>query len=146
MEQTDELRVAVAAMILNDDNQVLLQHRKDVEKWGVLSGHVEMGETVSEAMIREAKEEANIDIQIDHLIGVYSEPESQTFKYPDGKVEQFVTIYFLATITGGTLKSNPDESLAFQYFDVNELPTPLLNMHPKWLEDALALKKEAFIR
>lgn len=64
MKRIDDLKAGVAVIILNEENQVLLQKRSDVGLWGIPSGHIEIGETVSEAAIREIKEETNLDIRI----------------------------------------------------------------------------------
>ncbi|MED4354970.1 NUDIX domain-containing protein [Schinkia azotoformans] len=146
MERIDELKAGVAVIILNEENQVLLQKRADVGLWGIPSGHVEIGETVSEAAIREVKEETNLDIKIKKLIGVYSDPNSQVFVYPNGKVVHFITTCFLAEITGGELRCNSDESLEIKFFEIQNLPHDLLKMHPRWLKDALANREMAFIR
>ncbi len=94
MKRIDDLKAGVAVIILNEEDekvQVLLQKRSDVGLWGIPSGHIEVGETVSEAAIREVKEETNLDIKIKKLIGVYSDPNSQVFAYPNGKVVHFIT-------------------------------------------------------
>jgi ADP-ribose pyrophosphatase YjhB (NUDIX family) len=96
--------------------------------------------------VREVKEETNLDVRIIKLIGVYSDPESQIFSYPDGKVIHFVTICFLAEIEGGKLRGNPSETLDVRFFDQHALPNDLFPMHPQWLKDALANKEAAFIR
>ena len=103
MKRIDDLKAGITVIILNEEKQVLLQKRSDVGLWGIPSGHIEIGETVSEAAIREVKEETNLDIRIKKLIGVYSEPNSQVFAYPNGKVVHFITTCFLAEITGGEL-------------------------------------------
>ena len=146
MKKIDDLKAGVAVIILNEENQVLLQKRADVGLWGIPSGHVEIGETVSEAAIREVNEETNLEIRIERLIGVYSDPDSQVFNYPNGKSVHFITTCFLAEITGGELKCNSDESLEIKFFDQDNLPEDLLTMHPQWLEDALSKKEAAFIR
>lgn len=146
MERIDELRAGVAVIILDEKNQVLLQKRADVGLWGIPSGHVEIGETVSEAAIREVKEETNLDVKIKKLIGVYSDRNSQVFTYPNGKIVHFITTCFLAEITGGELKVNSDESLDIKFFGQQNLPHDLLKMHPRWLKDALAKNETAFIR
>ncbi|WP_088033869.1 NUDIX domain-containing protein [Evansella clarkii] len=146
MKRIDELKAGVAVIILNGEKQVLLQKRADVELWGIPSGHIEIGETVSEAAIREVKEETNLDIRIKKLIGVYSEPDSQVFAYPNGKVVHFITTCFLAEITGGEVRCNSDESLEIKFFGSENLPQDLLKMHPRWLKDALANRELAFIR
>lgn len=146
MERIDDLKAGVAVIILNEENQVLLQKRADVGLWGIPSGHIEIGETVSEAAIREVKEETNLDIRIKKLIGVYSDPHSQVFAYPNGKVVHFITTCFLAEITGGDLRCHSDESLEIKFFGQQNLPQDLLKMHPRWLKDALEKKDMAFIR
>src|SRR5690625_6124685 len=79
--------------------------------------------------MREVKEETNLDIRIEKLIGVYSDPDSQVFNYPNGKVVHFITTCFLAEITGGELKCNSDESLEIKFFGRDNLPEDLLTMH-----------------
>ncbi|NYF26139.1 NUDIX domain-containing protein [Sporosarcina sp. JAI121] len=146
MKRIDALKAGIAVIILNEEKQVLLQKRSDVGLWGIPSGHIEIGETVSEAAIREVKEETNLDIRIKKLIGVYSDPNSQVFAYPNGNVVHFITTCFLAEITGGELRCNSSESLEIKFFEQQNLPQDLLKMHPLWLNDALANKELAFIR
>ena len=43
--------------------KILLAHHKKFDKWMPLGGHVEKDENPIEALIREAKEESNIDIE-----------------------------------------------------------------------------------
>src|SRR5690625_6697036 len=85
--------------------------------------------------MREVKEETNLDIRIEKLIGVYSDPDSQVFNYPNGKVVHFITTCFLAEITGGELKCNSDESLEIKFFGRDNLPEDLLTMHPQRSEE-----------
>lgn len=146
MKRIDDVKAGVAVIILSKENQVLLQKRSDVGLWGIPSGHIEIGETISEAAIREVKEETNLDISIKKLIGVYSDPHSQVFQYPNGKVVHFITTCFLAEIMGGELKCNSDESLDIKFFELDNLPQDLLKMHPRWLKDALSNRESAFIR
>ncbi|WP_175640364.1 NUDIX domain-containing protein [Metabacillus schmidteae] len=146
MKNIAEVKAGVAVLIFNENYQVLLQKRADVGLWGIPSGHIEIGETVSEAAIREVKEETNLDIRINKLIGVYSDPHSQVFSYPNGQVVHFITTCFLAEIIGGELICNLEESIEMKFFDVHQLPKDLLKMHPRWLDDALANRERAFIR
>lgn len=43
--------------------------------WAPPAGHVEIGESVPEATIREVKEESGLDIALDGLAGVYSQAD-----------------------------------------------------------------------
>lgn len=62
---------AVAAAIFNEKAEILLQRRKDVDQWCLISGHVEFGETIEQAILREIKEETNSTADIIRFIGVY---------------------------------------------------------------------------
>ncbi|MTI84981.1 MAG: NUDIX domain-containing protein [Firmicutes bacterium] len=146
MKSIDEIRPGVAIVIFDEENNVLLQKRADVGLWGILSGHVEPGETVTAAAVREVLEETGLHIKVTRLIGVYSDPKSQIISYPDGRIVHFVTIYFLAKVIGGELSCNSAETLDISYFPVNDLPSDILEMHPNWLVDALSSNEGSFIR
>ena len=141
-----EIRPGIAVIIFNEQGDILLQKRADVEQWGIPSGHVEPGETVMDAAVREVQEETGLQVKIIRLIGVYSEPDSQVFRYPDGRVTHFVTCCFQAEVIGGTLDASSPETLSLEYFPCNRLPENILKMHPLWLADALQPAAQAFIR
>ncbi|MHB9998800.1 HAD-IIA family hydrolase [Bacillus spizizenii] len=143
---TEQVKAGVAGIIIKESSSVLLMKRADNGLWGIPSGHVEPGESVEQAIIREIKEETGLTVKVSKMIGVYSDPSSQTFIYPDGRVSHFITNCFQCEVIGGTLKKSTEEALEVRYFNIHELPDNLLPMHPRWLEDALAQKDLAFIR
>ncbi|MEM7638340.1 MAG: NUDIX hydrolase [Pseudomonadota bacterium] len=67
----------VAGSVVLKGEQILLCKR-DIEPrkgfWTLPAGFMELGESVEEAAQREAQEEALADIEIDHLLAVYSVP------------------------------------------------------------------------
>ncbi|CAM3648232.1 NUDIX domain-containing protein [Erysipelothrix urinaevulpis] len=136
----DRVYPAIAVAIFNENHEILLQKRKDLNQWGLISGHIEIGETVKEAVIREVKEETGLIVNITRMIGVYSDPTSQIIHYPNGKTTHFITNYFEAEIIGGKLRIDESESVDIRFFKPNELPDNLLTMDPSWLEDALDKK------
>jgi 8-oxo-dGTP pyrophosphatase MutT (NUDIX family) len=140
------IKPAIAVILINREGKVLLQKRSDVKLWGIPSGHVEPGETVEEAAVREVKEETGLNIKITKLIGVYSSPDSQIFYYPDGRVTHFVTTCFKAETNNNQLSIDGKETLEARFFHPTEFPVDLLPMHPLWLQDALADREEAVIR
>ncbi len=137
---------AVAVIIFDNQKRILLQKRADVGLWSIPAGHVQPGETVEQAAIREVYQDTGLHIEPQKLIGIYSDPESQTFEYPDGRLVQFVTSYFQAEIIGGTTATKNKEMVELEYFAPNRLPHDLLPMHPRWLVDAFSEQREAFIR
>lgn len=137
---------AVAAIIFNDKGEVLLQRRKDVGKWGLLSGHVEFGESVTEAMLREIKEETDTAATIQRLIGIYSSPASQTYHYVQRTV-QYVTAYFEARLlTEISAGFTNDETAELRYFATDQLPAEMAQVNPHWLQDALQVQGTPYLR
>ncbi len=132
-----EIRPGVAAVVLDERGDVLLVRRADNGLWGLPSGHVELGETIAHAAVREVLEETGLQVRVSRLVGVYSEPESQVVAYLDGRVCQFITASFACTPVGGALRPDGVEAVAARFFPVGEMPTDLLRMHPQWLADAL---------
>ena len=106
-------KVAVGTIIRNDSDHVVLVRRAiqpGYGKWVFPGGFVDRGEAVLTAAIREAREEAGIDIEIERLLNVYSYPGLAP-----------VIIVYVATMTGGTLACD-DESLEARFFAQGEIP------------------------
>lgn len=53
---------------------VLIERKDPPHGWALPGGFVDYGESVENALIREMKEETNLDISIIKLLGVYSDP------------------------------------------------------------------------
>jgi ADP-ribose pyrophosphatase YjhB (NUDIX family) len=79
-------------------------------QWVFPGGYVDRGEEVRTAALREAREEAGIDIAIDGLVGIYSYPGVTP-----------VIIVYRAHWTSGTLTMD-DESSEIRTFDPRDLP------------------------
>jgi 8-oxo-dGTP diphosphatase len=146
MKNKCQILPAVAAAIFNEKGEILLQKRKDVNQWGLISGHVEFGETVEAAVLREIEEETSVPAVVTRFIGVYSSPASQTYTYP-GRTVQYITSYFEARLSGDIQPGfSNDETLELQFFQPHHLPGNLAMMSPHWLADALNKSETAFIR
>jgi 8-oxo-dGTP diphosphatase len=141
-----EILPAVAAAIFNQKGEILLQKRNDVNQWCVISGHVEFGETIEEAILREIEEEVNVKAKIHRFVGIYSSPLSQTYHYADRSV-QYVTSYFEVKLEEepDVLFTN-DETRELKFFPLNKIPEELAQMNEHWLNDALSENTSVFIR
>jgi len=108
--------VGVGVVIINEKKQVVLVKRGNEPKkglWTIPGGSVELGEQVSEAAIREVKEECNIDIELNDLLGVVD----LILKDKDGKVQyHYILIDYLAKYRGGFLKPQSDVTEAEWYY------------------------------
>lgn len=142
----ERVAAGVSAVVFDSAGRVLLGRRVDNGLWGLPSGHVETGETIEEAVVREVREETDLTVKATKLVGVYSDPESQAFTYPGGEVVQFVTSCFRCEVVDGTPKADGEETSGVAFFATEDLPEDLLPMHPRWLSDALSLNATAFIR
>jgi HAD superfamily hydrolase (TIGR01450 family) len=142
----DTIEPGVAAVLFNEQGQIFLVKRIDNGLWGLPSGHVEIAETVAEAISRELCEETGLIVTAEKLVGVYSEPVTQVFSYPSGKITHFITLCFLCSIRGGTLQVDRKEISKAAFFDITQLPSDMMVMHPRWLSDVLANLDLAFIR
>ncbi|QNA46732.1 NUDIX domain-containing protein [Lacibacter sediminis] len=137
---------AVAAAIFNEKGEILLQKRKDVNQWCIISGHVEFGETIEQALLREIEEETNSAANIIRFIGVYSSPASQTYTYHDRTV-QYVTSYFEAKLTEEIAEDfSNNETQELKFFSTDQLPADLALINPNWLTDAMNKAESVFIR
>lgn len=97
----------VAAVILNDDS-VLLVKRKNPPgegNWGLPGGVVELGEPITEAVVREVREECGLEVEPVKRLAVF---DSIT-RDEEGKVKfHYILFEFLCRIVGGTLVSATD--------------------------------------
>ena len=68
-------KLAVGTIIRDERNHIVLVRRAIEPGYGLWvfpGGFVDRGETVEAAALREAREEASLEIRLDHLINIYS--------------------------------------------------------------------------
>lgn len=116
-------------IIIEQNNQILLQHRTDADVWGIPGGVIEMGEQVEDAARRETLEETGLTAGELELFGIYSGREGYA-SYANGDQVYSIQLIFLTTTVTGDLIQVSDESHAHQYFDKNNLPDNI-NSHQK---------------
>ena len=71
---------------------LLLMQRSDNGAWGLPGGYVEIGESVVEAAAREVVEETGVRVEVERLVGVYSDPRVQVIAYPDMLCTRLATV------------------------------------------------------
>jgi ADP-ribose pyrophosphatase YjhB (NUDIX family) len=140
------LLVGSSAQILDSSGKkVLLTKRGDNGRWCLPGGQLDSGESVAETCTREVLEETGLIVQVEQLIGVYTNP-NMLLSYDDQHQYQIVSFHFLVTITGGELGLS-DETTDFGYFSQDEISTmDLMEHHQLRIADAFAGQKETFIR
>lgn len=105
----------LAAGVIAEQHGRVLLLRRAIEPaygtWAFPGGFVDRGEHPEQAAVREAWEEAGVEIRLDGMLGIYSHP-------PGSPV---VLVVYRGTITGGEPQAL-DESLEAGLFHPAELP------------------------
>lgn len=116
------LQDGAAAIIVNDKGQILLQSRADREKWGLPGGCQELGERFQDTVIREIKEETNLDVKEEdlELIDIVS-GSTRRNDYPNGDVVINNTALYCIKKYSGELKWD-SELKNMKFFDIDKLP------------------------
>ncbi len=118
----------VAGVLAFKDEKLLLIQRGNEPKlglWSFPTGYVDIGDTPAETAVREAKEEADVDVELDGLLGVYSN-DSRTV----------VLIIYVGRIVAGT-PAGRAEALDAHLFVPDALPELAFDHDYHILEDLL---------
>ena len=109
--------LAIDALIVCDlklaQGVVLIKRKNPPYGWALPGGFVDIGETVEQAVVREAKEETNLDFAIDDLAGIYSKPDRD----PRGHT---VSIVYAGKAAGEMIAK--DDATEIGVFSIFELP------------------------
>ena len=101
--------VGVGAVIAHNGKLLLVKRgvEPDKGKWSIPVGGVELGETVRDTAVREAKEECGLDIE---LVGERPmDALDSMVSSENGRLQfHYVLLQFLARPKGGTLKPTSD--------------------------------------
>jgi diadenosine hexaphosphate hydrolase (ATP-forming) len=121
--------VLKAGCVIVDDGKVLLVTSKNGTIWSFPKGHVEVGETLEQAAIREAKEETGYEVEIiKRLVDlIYTNKET-------GEPIR-VTMFKVKPVqdTGGK-----EEDTQSKWFSIEEARKELASHKPQSLLDALS--------
>lgn len=107
--------VAVAAIIFNDSDQILLgkhTYRK-YHPWGLLAGNLEYDEEPEIAIVRELQEETGFEIEAKRVLKAVS-----------AKEDHHISLVYLCKIKKGSFQPTPEIS-GVQYFSTDNLPDML---------------------
>jgi 8-oxo-dGTP diphosphatase len=111
--------VGVGVLIKRGNSILLVKRSNNPGRglWSIPGGVLELGETLEEAAVREAKEETGADISVDRLLDIYNLIENDD----SGRIRyHYILINFLAHHVRGELKANA-ESSEIRWVKINEL-------------------------
>ncbi|MEU6388433.1 NUDIX domain-containing protein [Streptomyces sp. NPDC046939] len=109
----------VTAVVLDDQQRVLLHRRSDTGLWGLPGGIAEPGEQPASVAAREVEEETGVECVPERVLLVQAlEPVT----YDNGDQCQYMDITFLCRATTTDCRVNDDESLEVDWFALDALP------------------------
>lgn len=107
--------VSVGGLIENDEGKILMLRSPD-RGWEIPGGQVEEGESLTDALKREVKEETGVDIEVGKLKTVHSNITKRV--QPDGvtSIGSIVSFGFIGKSISGELATS-EESLEVAWID-----------------------------
>jgi len=124
--KANSLVLSVTAIVRNDKGELLLVHKVDNDLWALPGGGMDVGESISEAVVREVKEETGLDVEVTGIVGIYTDPK-HVMAYDDGEVRQQCSVCFRTRLLGGELRTS-EETKEVKFVDPEGLSS--LDIHP----------------
>src|SRR5512137_2454113 len=107
-------------ILLPGDRVVLIERGNPPPGWAIPGGFVDEGETVEAAAVREAREETGLEVRLEELLYVYSDPRRDPRKYT-------LSAVFLGRASG--VPSGGDDAAQARAFAWDALPAPIAFDH-----------------
>lgn len=96
------------------ENEKILLVKQTSGNWGFPKGHLEKGESETEAAIRETKEETNLDVTI------LDENKRYSIEYDTNKGAHKEAVYFLAKKNSNNITRQESEITEIRWFNFKE--------------------------
>lgn len=99
--EPNSLIPAVSVAVARDDGAILLSRRTDNENWALPGGAIELNESVSQATLRETREETGIECMVAGLAGICSDPHHVIHYTSNDEVRREFSIVLTARPVAG---------------------------------------------
>ncbi|MCM3456672.1 NUDIX hydrolase [Heyndrickxia oleronia] len=129
-------------ILLNKQNELLLQLRKDNHCWGLPGGSMEQGESLIEVATRELYEETGLKAKKLTLFQIFS-GEELYYQYPHGDEVYNVVATYICSDYEGELQADKEEVEELRFYSLKELPEKI--SPPDWPVVKEFLKKKTSI-
>jgi len=109
---------AARILVENEKGEFLFVKKTNKGKLGIPAGGLDPNETIEECIKREVKEETGIEIVDMKVVGISSNPKSETITYPNGDVVQYFTVEFYSNSFRGDLQvTDTEEIIKAEFLD-----------------------------
>lgn len=129
-----QFMIGVFATIFDNQNRVLLCHRRDHDLWNLPGGGLEPNETPLAGIKREILEETGLVTDDIRLVAVYGKEDKNE-----------IVFSFLCTAVSGTLTIN-DEADKLEYFEIERMPANTIEKHVERIRDAAQFSSEIIFK
>ncbi|MEU5799166.1 NUDIX domain-containing protein [Streptomyces sp. NPDC047804] len=117
---------SVVAFVQNDAGAILLIQRSDNGRWALPGGGHDVGESISDTVVREVWEETGIKAEVVNMSGIYTDP-GHVMLYDDGEARQQFSICFRARRVSGDVRTS-DETTQVRWVPPADLDD--FDVHP----------------
>ncbi|MGH3631230.1 MAG: NUDIX hydrolase [Sciscionella sp.] len=118
---------SVTCVIRDERGRVLLIHKVDNDMWALPGGGHDPGESITDTVIREVREETGLQVEVTGLVGTYTNPR-HVMAYDDGEVRQQFSLCFAGGWMAGAPREDGTETKEVRWVDPADLDG--LNIHP----------------
>lgn len=122
-------KVAIGAVVGNDDDEILLIQRADSGVWLFPTGWADVGYSAAEVAEKEVREETGMEVEVVRLIAVLDGMRQGFTRSP------LYSLVFHCRVVGGELQQHPLEVTDVGFFAEDTLPEPLANAE-RWTDRA----------
>ena len=122
--------VVVDGLVIKENKILLIKRGREPFKgaYAIPGGFVDWDETAKEAVVREIKEETNLDVSVKEFLGYYDSLKRDEKRHT-------VSLVFICEIKTGSENARAgDDAIEFEWFSLDNLP-PLAFDHKKILDD-----------
>lgn len=125
----------VSILTFDDARRVLLVRHVEGNDWTTPGGMIEPRETPADAAVREMWEETGLHVTLTRIVGVFGGELCQHV-YRNGDEVAWISTTFEATLIGGALRPDGEETLEVRYFDRAEVGRVRCKPHVQMMLDA----------
>lgn len=124
-------KVAIGAVVGNEDEEILLIQRADSGVWLFPTGFADVGYSAAEIAEKEVFEETGMHAEVLRIISILDGVRAKFTRMP------LYSIVFHCKVIGGELKPHPLECIDVGFFSQDNLPSPLAGSG-NWVDHAFA--------
>jgi 8-oxo-dGTP diphosphatase len=129
--------VIIEMPLLDDKPIILIERKYEPYGWAIPGGFVEVGETIANAARREALEETRLEVELDILLGIYSNPKRDFRGHT-------VCAVFVGNASGKPMAADDAKDIAL--FDPFDIDVALAFDHRQILDDYCEYRRNGIIK